>query len=91
MYRAYTLSYEKIKFNVQILRNINKQTTYWLNLESVSTRHDEVYTQYNFVFYFNLQLLQVFDSLNPPEYVIQLLPYLDLLQMKNMTPKRKHI
>ena len=91
MYRAYTLSYEKIKFNVQILRNINKQTTYWLNLESVSTRHDEVYTQYDFVFYLNLQLLQVFDSLNPPEYVIQFLPYLDLLQMKNMTPKRKHI
>ena len=86
MYRAYTLSYEKIKFNVQILRNINKQKTYWLNLESVSTRHDEVYTQY-----LNLQLLQVFDSLNPPEYVIQFLPCLDLLQMKNMTPKRIHI
>ena len=50
-----------------------------------------MFIQYDFVFYFNLQFLQVFDKIDTSEFVIQFLQRLDLFEMKNNTSERKHL
>ena len=48
-------------------------------------------TQYDFVFYLNLQFWQISDKMYYSGYVIQFLLCLVLFQMKNMTSERKNL
>ena len=47
-----------------------------------------MYTKYDFVFYLNLQILQLIDIIDSPEYVIQFLLRLELFRMKSMSSNR---
>ena len=57
-------SLENIKFNFQILRNIDNHTTLRPILSHlISLDMMKMFTQYDFVFYLNLQFWHVFDKI----------------------------
>ena len=85
------LSSENIKFEIQILRNINKHTTFGIILKSVITRHAENVYQIWFCLLSELTILTSFffyiwDSL---EYLMQLLLCLDISSWKIWYVKKK--